>query len=206
MNNIRSLRKRFKESSSELAQAIGKSQPTISKWEKKSDLKYEEAALIARHYHVSVNVVLGREDISDEAQEYASIDVVDAVACCGSGVANFETSVIGKHIMTWPALRELTLSAPENIKIMKVIGESMRPTINPDDMVWVDISYQTPASDGLYLLCVGDDLMVKRVQINPFNNSVSITSDNPRYKAFVVDNYKEVRVLGKVIYHIQRVG
>ena len=108
--------------------------------------------------------------------------------------------------MSLPALREFTSSAPENIKIMKVEGESMKPTINPGDMIWVDISCQTPDSDGIYLLHIGEKLAVKRIQIKPFENSVIIKSDNPEYGSFVFNNYKEVSVLGKVIYHVQRVG
>ncbi len=134
------------------------------------------------------------------------IDVLDAVACCGNGIENFSENVIGQHMMTLPALREFTSSAPENIKIIKAIGDSMIPTINSGDLVWIDVSEKTPSSDGLYLLCIGRDLMIKRIQINPFNNSATVKSDNPRYAVFEKENFADIQVMGKVIYHIQRVG
>lgn len=141
-----------------------------------------------------------------EKEDIITIDILDAVACCGDGAENFQENVIGKQMMTLPALREFTSAAPENIKIIKAIGDSMIPTINPGDMVWVDISCKTPSSDGLYLLCVGHDLMIKRIQINPFEKSAVIKSDNPKYDAYEYSDFTTIYVVGKVIYHIQRVG
>lgn len=205
-NNIKRLRELHHESAEKLGTAIGRSQPTISKWEKKEKLKYEEAELIANHYNVPVEVVLGRQEIGETNFNLVSIDVLDAVACCGNGIENFSENVIGQHMMTLPALREFTSSAPENIKIIKAIGDSMIPTINSGDLVWIDVSEKTPSSDGLYLLCIGRDLMIKRIQINPFNNSATVKSDNPRYAVFEKENFADIQVMGKVIYHIQRVG
>lgn len=135
-----------------------------------------------------------------------SIDVLDVSACCGNGIENFEENVIGQQMMTLPALREFTAAAPENIKIIKAIGDSMVPTIYPGDVVWVDISFKEPASDGLYLLGVGKELMIKRIQINPFDNSATIKADNPQYETFQKGNYQEIKVVGKIIYHMKKVG
>ncbi len=139
-------------------------------------------------------------------QNIVSIDVLDVSACCGNGWENFTENVIGKYMMTMPALRELTSSAPENIKIIKAIGDSMMPTIYPGDVVWVDISFKEPTSDGLYLLAVGKELMIKRIQINPFDNSATIKADNPQYEAFKKENYQDIDVIGKIIYHVRKVG
>lgn len=139
-------------------------------------------------------------------QNIISIDVLDVSACCGNGIENFEENVIGQQMMTLPALREFTAAAPENIKIIKAIGDSMVPTIYPGDVVWVDVSFKEPASDGLYLLCVGKDLMIKRIQINPFDNSATIKADNPQYETFQKGNYQEIKVVGKIIYHMKKIG
>ena len=49
-------------------------------------------------------------------------------------------------------------------------------TISNNDFVWVDISCKTPTGDGIYMFCIGDRLVIKRVQINPFDNSLKILS------------------------------
>lgn len=139
-------------------------------------------------------------------KDVISIDILDVSACCGNGVENITENVIGQHMMTLPALRELTTSLPENIKIIKTIGESMIPTIYPNDVVWIDISVKTPTSDGLYVLCVGTDLMIKRIQINPFDGSVTVKSDNPQYMPFTRPNFQDVNVIGRVIYHMKRMS
>ncbi len=132
------------------------------------------------------------------------IDVLDVRACCGDGIENFTENVIGQQMMTLPALREFTSQAPENIKIIKAIGESMMPTIHTDDVVWVDISVNAPTSDGLYILCIGSDLLIRRIQINPFDNTAMIRADNSQYAPIPHNNYRDIKVIGKVIYHMRK--
>ena len=132
------------------------------------------------------------------------IDVVDVRACCGEGVENFTENIIGQQMMTLPALREFTSAAPENIKIIKAIGESMMPTIHTDDVVWVDVSIKSPTSDGLYILCIGSDLLIRRIQINPFDNTAMIRADNTQYQPIPHNNYRDIKVIGKVIYHMRK--
>lgn len=138
------------------------------------------------------------------APNIIQIDVLDVRACCGNGVENFTENVIGHQMMTLPALREFTESAPENIKIIKAIGESMMPTIHTDDIVWVDISVKNPTSDGLYVICIGSDLLIRRIQINPFDNTATVIADNEKYRPIPRGDYRSVDVIGKVIYHMQK--
>lgn len=132
-----------------------------------------------------------------------SIDVLSAKACCGNGTENFTEQVIGSYSMLPSELHNVTIENPANLKIIQTIGESMMPTIKPNEFVLVDISVKSPSSDGLYVLCVGEDLLVKRIQINPLDNSVKVISDNPAYEALSSPSYKDVRVVGRVIYHMK---
>ena len=144
-----------------------------------------------------------------EAEKYTdtvSIDVVDAVACCGDGHVNFETHIVGQQMLTVSALHQITSVNPAHIKILKVVGDSMEPTISNNDFVWVDISCQTPTGDGIYLFCIGDMLVVKRVQINPFDQSVQILSDNAKYQPIRAENYQTVKTVGRVISFTKMIG
>jgi phage repressor protein C with HTH and peptisase S24 domain len=80
----------------------------------------------------------------------------------------------------------------------------MMPTIHTDDIVWIDISVKTPTSDGLYILCVGSDLLIRRIQINPFDNTATIIADNNKYLPIPRQNYRDINVVGKVIYHMRK--
>ncbi len=165
-------------------------------------LNEKSAMLYAEIYRVDWKWLLNGGEKSDMIQ----IDMVDAVACCGNGIVNFETNVIGRQSLSLTALKELTPVAPENIKILKVVGDSMEPTISSGDFVWVDISSQSPVSDGIYLFCIGDRLVVKRLQINPFDNSVEIMSDNTKYKPLKAMDYQMVNVVGRVISYTKMIG
>lgn len=211
--NIKERRKELGLSQAELGKLVGLSQQHIQRIENGYDISLDKIPLFAQALKLPIqdllpdilkNIPLATEN--DLHENLIKIDVLDVTACCGNGIENFGENVIGQQMMTLPALRQLTNAAPENIKIIKATGDSMKPTINPDDMVWIDISYKTPSSDGLYLLKVGNELMIKRIQINPFDNSAIVKTDNPNYLPIENSNYKKIDVIGKIIYHIQKVG
>ena len=186
---------------------IGKTNACVNQWIKgKRDLSTSDIEKICDVFSVSPNFLYNRETDTTIPSNIVKIDVLDVSACCGNGIANISENVIGHQFVSKNLLKEFTFTAPENIKIIRAVGDSMTPTINPQDMIWIDISVKEPSSDGLYLLTVGQDLMIKRIQINPFNNQVQIKSDNPAYSPIVLNDYREISCIGKVIYHMKRVG
>lgn len=206
MNLIRAKREEKQLSQAELGRLLGVSQQHIQRFEKDYPVPVKYAAKLAQILDIDIKELLPEElkDVSLANPEIVQIDVLDVRACCGNGIENFTENVIGQQMMTLPALRELTESAPENIKIIKAIGESMMPTIHTDDIVWIDISVKTPTSDGLYILCVGSDLLIRRIQINPFDNTATVIADNNKYLPIPRNNYRDIKVIGKVIYHMRK--
>ena len=118
--------------------------------------------------------------------------------------ADFLHNTVGKQYLSRNILEDITSADSQNIKIVKVTGDSMKPSINPGDYVWFDSSYNAPETDGLYLFSSGRDINIKRVQISPLDASVEISGDNPQYKTYKAQNYKELKVLGKIIALIQK--
>lgn len=54
--------------------------------------------------------------------------------------------------------------------------------------------------DGLYTVALGDAVLVKRVNFNPVDETVTISSENPKYDPITVKaDSDNVRLLGKVI-------
>lgn len=208
MNIIKQKREEKKLSQSELGRLLGLSQQHIQRFENGYPVSVKHAPKLAEILDIDIKELLPQElrEYAPTEKDVIKIDILDVSACCGDGVENFTEKVVGQHMMTLPALRELTASLPENIKIIKAIGESMVPTIYPNDVVWIDISVNSPTSDGLYAVIVGSDLMIKRIQVNPFDNSATIISDNPQYSSFKQSDYKNIRVVGKVIYHMKRMS
>jgi phage repressor protein C with HTH and peptisase S24 domain len=53
--------------------------------------------------------------------------------------------------------------------------------------------------DGIYVLAVGDELIVKRVEFDPVSRKIRIMSENPRYQDRIESaDGQTVRVVGKV--------
>lgn len=206
MNIIKQKREEKGISQRELGRLIGVTQQAIQKYENDIPVPVKYIAKISAILSIDPKQLLPQslKDVDLASINIVKIDVLDVKACCGNGIENWSENVIGQQMMTLPALRELTSSLPENIKIIKAIGESMMPTIHTDDIVWVDISIQSPTSDGLYLLAIGSDLLIRRIQINPFDNSATIIADNERYAPISHGSYRDVHVVGRIIYHMSK--
>lgn len=135
-----------------------------------------------------------------------AIDVIDIDNAPKGRFDQILQNTIGQHLMGKNILNLYTSSAPENIKIIKISGEAMSPTINHGDIIWLDISHSVPSTDGLYLISTPSDTMIRRIQTNPFDNSIDILADNKLYKSFTIKNLKNLNICGKVIHITHRVG
>jgi phage repressor protein C with HTH and peptisase S24 domain len=84
-----------------------------------------------------------------------------------------------------------------------VSGESMYPTLKNGDTILIDIS-RGWQGDGIYLIRIGTDLLVKRLK-KSINHQLSIISDNPTWGTETFDlrqvDDSEFAVLGKHLWH-----
>lgn len=142
----------------------------------------------------------------NKPEDLNAIDVIDMDGPIKGKFEALKGNLIGQEFLPPQILALYTTSKPEYIKILKASGESMIPTINPGDIIWVDTSYSTPASDGIYLLDTNSDCVIKRLQTNPFDNSVEVSSDNKTYKSFTTNNYKNLNICGKIVFISRRVS
>lgn len=76
---------------------------------------------------------------------------------------------------------------------------SMNPTIRPGSLVVLDSSSCNFRGDGIYSFFAGEDLVVKRLQID-FGGGLLVRCDNPAYKDQHIDDSYKSRLIGKVIW------
>jgi phage repressor protein C with HTH and peptisase S24 domain len=97
--------------------------------------------------------------------------------------------------------RELR-STPDSLVLIHVQGESMVPTLNPGDVILVERNHDAKISDGIYVIRMGEALLVKRLQFLP-EGTLNVTSDNVAYRPFQV-NLKErgedFSIIGRVVW------
>lgn len=125
---------------------------------------------------------------------------IDVLASQIDETTDFYNNVIGRHLLNRNVLEDFGTSDVKNVKIVKILNDVMKPTINSGDSVWFDCSYEHPESDGLYLLRSGRELCVKRIQTSPIDGVVEIASDNGQYKSYQATDRLSVNVLGKVLF------
>ncbi len=125
------------------------------------------------------------------------IEMIDATACCGGGIDNLPEKVCGQWHLPIAEFKAITNIAPECVKMLRVQGDSMIPTINDGDWVLVDISNNFVSSDGLYIIRMSTGLAVKRLQAGL--SGIDIKSDNPSYSTITAE-IGEIQIVGKIVY------
>ena len=90
---------------------------------------------------------------------------------------------------------------PANLKVFKVVGDSMRPDYDEDDLAIVDMvnhRYDFVKIAGVYIVRMGDVVYIKRVEFLPYGN-VKLISLNDKYgDLYPHKEGYEWEILGKV--------
>ncbi len=91
----------------------------------------------------------------------------------------------------------------KNIEAINVTGDSMEPTLNSGNIIFIDKSKQDVSKDGIYAFINENGLFVKRIQ-RRIDGSLDIISDNKEYPIQIAAK-PEINILGKVISSIGKV-
>lgn len=142
----------------------------------------------------------------NQTSDIVSIDVLDMAGPHKGRFEQIKKNIIGKHFLSKDLLTEYSSAQPENLKILKSIGDAMSPTIISGDLLWVDLSYNVPSSDGIYVLNTNGDTVIRRLQINPFDSSIEVSADNKTYKSYNIGDCKNLNICGKVISITHKIG
>ena len=131
---------------------------------------------------------------------------VEASAGAGAFEPGFETETAW---WGWPAnmIRHEGGADPENLRIIRVRGDSMEPEMREGDRIVVDISRKTPATGETFVLWDGNGIVVKKVDLAPGEGGgprrirlVSENTDYPPYTRLAQD----VHFLGKALWVVRR--
>jgi len=93
-------------------------------------------------------------------------------------------------------------SRPADLRLLRVRGDSMEPTLLNRDLVLMDLSRGSPTPAGIFVLDDGVGLVAKRLEHIPNSDpeTVRIISDNPRYSAYE-RTAEEIRIVGRVVWY-----
>lgn len=196
-----------------LGKAVGVSQAAIQKIETGKAIQTTKLLDIAKILKVRpewLSSGSGAMRTDDEGENQSSrlnqdvfrLDILDLAVSAGPGIVNQEFVEILHSVEYAPAEARHMFDGrkAENIRIINVRGDSMSGTIEPGDLLFVDISVKSFDGDGIYAFLYDDTAHVKRLQ--KMKDKLLVISDNKSYapwEPIEKDEMNRVFVFGKVI-------
>ena len=137
----------------------------------------------------------------------AGVPELDVAAAAGGGAFNAEAAVEkARWYLPEAMLRHEGGARPEDLRILRVQGDSMEPLLREGDRLLVDVARRTPGTGEMAVLWDGTGLVVKRVEIVSGEDPprLRLLSANPAYPAYTC-LAEEAHIVGKVLWTVRKV-
>ena len=137
----------------------------------------------------------------DYHNDFVAIQYAHARPSMGGG-----SVVLDEHDAPWRAyhfrkswIKNGLKASPSQLRIMKVEGDSMEPTLMNGDTVLVDMTRKSPNPPGIFVLDDGMGLVAKRLQHVPNSDppAVHVISDNKHYPEYE-RTAEEINIIGRI--------
>ncbi|MBO2576191.1 hypothetical protein AYI74_17015 [Shewanella algae] len=161
--------------------------------------RFENLTKIATAEGITMEqLLLGKDVVARD--DFVTIPALNVSASAGNGsYVLHETEANGIKVnKRW--LHDEGL-CHKDLVIINSHGDSMVPTIPEGASIIVDTKDNSYKREGVYAIRNGDELSVKRLRFDSFNNELHIISDNSVYPLWTVrkEQLGEVSVIGRVV-------
>jgi Predicted transcriptional regulator len=183
----------------ELASGVGVESSTISQIVNAKRLPSMELAMkIADYFAISLAEFFACKD--ETKPDIAYVEKVKARPRAGTGGLETDSDHNGYYSFHTSFLARKKGNS-KTMKIFEVAGDSMTPTLDDGDMIMVNTTEKDVQTGRVYLLRIGEDLMVKRLETRP-GGVMMIRSDNPDYDDIPVNLHEvtDVEVFGRMVW------
>lgn len=209
-------------SQSELARVLGIGRQAVTDAKKRSHIPADWYLYLCRKYGLNPQwlesgmgpMYIAGQDASQSTRnpsvpgshpdEFSYVPKVRARLSAGGG-----SLVVDEAIDSYYAFRHAWLRRKGQIsqmRLMRVTGDSMEPTLRDEDVVLIDLSQTEIYTGKIYAVGIDEEIVVKRLDKKP--GQLVLVSDNRQfYPALEVtmDEGASVRVLGRVIWMAREV-
>lgn len=130
----------------------------------------------------------------------------DVRAAAGHGAVNGHEQADDALMFKEDWIRYELGAKAQDLCLIRVSGDSMEPTLRAGDVILIDHRACRPDREGIYIMRVGEMLLVKRLQALP-GGKIRVTSDNPAFDPWTLDQEElgtEVLVVGRVVWSGRR--
>lgn len=156
-----------------------------------------EAALGAPASHA---VKIARNGAARRGADLVAVPRLTLGASAGPGALSGEERAVDEMLFSPALLRELGVGRPDALSLIRVDGDSMQPTLGNGDDILVDRDDAADhLRDGIYVLRVGEALIVKRVSLTP-GGRIAVRSDNPLSGDWPDMERRDLAVIGRVVW------
>ena len=184
----------------ELAEALDLTQANFATMKNRGKIPFSNILNFCAKKKISINWLLYNQNpdsLIDTTDKYW-IKYYPAVAVSAGGGAyeaedNYESLQLPTYFVNMLGGKENL----KNIDAINVIGDSMEPTLNSDNIIFIDKTKNDISRDGIYAFTTTHGLFVKRIQ-RRVDGKLDIISDNKDYPSQIL-NKNELEILGKVI-------
>lgn len=133
--------------------------------------------------------------------DWIDVPRLDLDASAGPGVVPLDEQAIGAFRFSATWLRGQGLD-PRQLTAIAVAGDSMEPTLRDGDEILVDRAPRA-LRDGIHVVRMGDNLLVKRVDLGR-PGRIGLISDNAAYRPIEVAP-EDLAVIGRVVWKSGRI-
>lgn len=136
-----------------------------------------------------------------DADDFVYVPRYDIAAAAGHGrlVENEQPLFTMAFRRDW--IHQMVSNRPSGLSVISVKGDSMEGVLNDGDTILIS-QVDNVTRDGLYVLRINDNLLVKRLQLMP-GNVINVISANEAYPSFEIrlnQPDKNVEIIGKVVW------
>jgi phage repressor protein C with HTH and peptisase S24 domain len=189
---------------SSISRLLGRNAAYIQQFIKRGTpraLSEGDRSILSRYYGIDEALLGGPVYRSGPVVDLVQVPILDVAASAGHGaLAEMEqNSAQFGFDQGW--LKKLTSSKASSLSIIRVLGDSMEPTLFDGDEVMVDLGDgHARLRDGIYVLRMDDTLNVKRIAIEPKGRQISVVSDNPAYPTWSGMSRQSINIVGRVLW------
>lgn len=184
----------------DVATALGLSQVNFATMKNRSKIPFSNILDFCALKKISINWLLYNQNpnsLLDSTDKYWIKYYPSVNVSAGGGAYEDEDSY---ETIEVPAYFSAMLGGEKNLKnieAINVVGDSMEPTLNSDNIIFLDSSKKDFSKEGIYAFTTVHGLFVKRIQ-RRLDGQLDIISDNKEYPMQIVPK-DEIQILGKVV-------
>ncbi len=197
-----------REGLSSLSRMLGRNPAYVQQFIKRGTprkLAEADRKILARYFDVD-EALLGGRPSSKVAGGLIAIPRLAVGASAGFGAFDGGERPVAQLGFSKDWLQQLTQARSDDLSIIRVVGDSMYPTLADGDDILVE---RTPTEqslrDGIFVLRRDDTLMVKRITLNPSDGSLTVASDNKDYATWTNCSRKDIDLIGRVVWAGRRI-